>query len=86
MMKVTIEVECTPMEARNFLGLPDVEPLNAFMIEQVKSRIEQNIQQMQPDEIMKSWSIYGVQAQDQFFKLMQTAAQASLGSMGNFNK
>ena len=25
-MKVTVNVECTPEEARTFLGLPDVQP------------------------------------------------------------
>ena len=27
-MKFTINVECTPEEARRFVGLPDVTPLN----------------------------------------------------------
>jgi hypothetical protein len=26
-MKVTVEVDCTPEEARGFLGLPDVVPI-----------------------------------------------------------
>ncbi len=81
-MKVTVNVECTPLEARAFLGLPDVTPLNDFMIEQMKKRIEANIHSMQPDELMKSWSSYGVQAQDQFLRLMQTAAQASMNPFG----
>jgi len=79
-MKVTVDVECTPAEARVFLGLPDVVPLNDFMIEQMRQRIETNIHSMQPDEIMKSWSSFGVHAQDQFMKLMQTAANASMSS------
>ncbi len=78
-MKVTVNVECTPEEARAFLGLPDVQPLNDYMMAQMKARMEQNIQQMQPEEMLKSWSSLGVTAQDQFFKLMQSAAQASLG-------
>ncbi|MDC7683051.1 DUF6489 family protein [Asticcacaulis sp. BYS171W] len=78
-MKVTVDVECTPQEARAFLGLPDVEPLNKFMIDAMQARIEQNIHSMQPEEIMKTWSSFGVQAQDQFLKLMQTAATAGMG-------
>ena len=31
-MKVTIEVDCTPVEARTFLGLPDVTPLNEHLV------------------------------------------------------
>ncbi|MDV6331453.1 DUF6489 family protein [Asticcacaulis sp. 201] len=77
-MKVTFDIECTPEEARAFLGLPDVQPLNDFMVEQMRKRVEANIHSMKPEEIMKSWSSMGVHAQDQFMKLMQTAAQASL--------
>lgn len=78
-MKVTMNVECTPEEARTFLGLPDVQPLNDFMMEQMRARIEQNIHQMQPEEILKNWSSFGVQAQDQFMKMMQSATKASMG-------
>jgi len=85
-MKVNVEVECTPQEARSFLGLPDVEPLNSFIIDQMKERVAQNIHSMQPDEIMKNWSSYGMQAQDQFMKLMQSAASAGLNSFGTMPK
>ncbi|EGF92017.1 hypothetical protein ABI_04490 [Asticcacaulis biprosthecium C19] len=81
-MKVTVNVECSPQEARAFLGLPDVEPLNDYMISAMKQRMEQNIHSMKPEEMMKNWSSLGVTAQDQFFKLMQSAAQASMGSFG----
>ena len=81
-MKVTVNVERTPEEARSFLGLPDVEPLNDYIMQQMKLRLEQNIQSMQPEEMLKSWSSLGVTAQDQFFKLMQSAAQASLNTFG----
>ena len=77
-MKVTVNVECTPAEARAFLGLPDVEPLNDYMIGAMKARMEQNIHSMQPEEMLKNWSSLGVTAQDQFFKLMQSAAQSSM--------
>ncbi len=32
-MKINVEVECTPEEARAFLGLPDVAPANAVYVE-----------------------------------------------------
>ncbi|MBC7159745.1 MAG: hypothetical protein H5U21_06800 [Porphyrobacter sp.] len=34
-MKVTMEVDCTPDEARRFMGLPDVERVNNAYIDQV---------------------------------------------------
>ena len=32
-MKITIEVDCSPEEARQFMGLPDVEKANAIYID-----------------------------------------------------
>jgi hypothetical protein len=26
-MKINVEVDCTPLEARQFFGLPDVQPM-----------------------------------------------------------
>jgi hypothetical protein len=72
-MKVTVEVDCTPAEARAFMGLPDVEPLNDHLVSEMKRRMDENITAMQPEELMKTWTSFGLQAQDQFRKLMETA-------------
>ena len=74
-MKVKVEVECTPQEARAFLGLPDVEPLNAHLVAEMKRRMDENMAVMQPDELMKTWTSFGLQAQDQFRKLMEAAVK-----------
>lgn len=34
-MKITIEVDCTPEEARSFLGLPDVSAANNVYVENI---------------------------------------------------
>ena len=75
-MKVKHEVDCTPAEARAFLGLPDVESLNEQLVTEVKRRMDDNITAMQPDELMKTWTSFGLQAQDQFRKLMEAAVKS----------
>lgn len=77
-MKVKVEVECTPLEARAFLGLPDVTPLNERLVEEMRSRLDANMALLQPDELMKSWMAFGGQAQEQFRRLMTAAAGAGL--------
>ncbi|WP_421730378.1 DUF6489 family protein [Brevundimonas sp.] len=72
-MKVNITIECEPAEARAFLGLPNVEPLNDHLVAEMKTRMDANISAMQPEELMKSWASFGMQAQDQFRQLMQAA-------------
>ena len=72
-MKLNIEIDCTPAEARAFLGLPDVTPLNDLLVAEMKTRMEANMAAMQPEELMKSWTSFGLQAQDQFRRVMEAA-------------
>jgi len=74
-MKVNVEVECTPAEARAFLGLPDVTPLNEAMVAEMQKRMEANVAAMQPEELMKTWTSFGLQAQDQFRRLIEAAVK-----------
>lgn len=74
-MKVNVEVDCTPAEARAFLGLPDVTPLNDAMVAEMQKRMEANVAAMQPEELMKTWTSFGLQAQDQFRRLMKAAVK-----------
>ncbi len=78
-MKVKLEVDCTPAEARSFLGLPDVEALNKHIVDEMKSRIDAGVAMVAPEELMKSWMSLGGQATEQFRKLM-TAAMAAGGA------
>ena len=38
-MKVTVNVDCTPEEARTFLGLPDVQPMQKAMLAEMEKRM-----------------------------------------------
>ena len=78
-MKVTIEANCTPAEARAFLGLPDVAPLNEHLVSEMKRRMDANMSMLQPEELLKSWSAFGGQAQDQFLRLMAVATGTATG-------
>ncbi|HEY7852029.1 MAG TPA: DUF6489 family protein [Caulobacteraceae bacterium] len=73
-MKLSMQVDCTPKEARAFLGLPDVEALNAQMVKEMKARMDANMAMAAPEELMKSWMALGGQASEQFMKLMTAAA------------
>jgi hypothetical protein len=39
-MKITIEVDCTPEEARSFLGLPDVSAANNVYVENIAKAMQ----------------------------------------------
>jgi hypothetical protein len=76
-MKRTIEVDCTPEEARRFMGLPDVSALNEHLVNEMKGRIDANMSMISPDELMKNWMAFGTGAQEHFRKLMEVGLNAA---------
>ena len=76
-MKVTVEVDCTALEARAFLGLPDVTGLNEALVGEMQARMKANMAALQPEELMKNWMAFGGQAQEQFRNLMSAATRAT---------
>lgn len=79
-MKMTIEIDCTPQEARAFLGLPDVTSLNEKLVEEMQKRMTANMAMLSPDELIKNWTAFGVGAQEQFRNLMSAAVDAGMGT------
>lgn len=78
-MKLTMNVECTPEEARAFLGLPDVGPINALLVEETRKRVEANLELVDPTTLIKNWTAFGGMMADQFMTAMTTAATAATG-------
>jgi hypothetical protein len=76
-MKMTIEVDCTPEEARRFLGLPDVTPLNDHIVKELQSKVSANMTLLSGEEIMKNWMAFGAGAQEHFRKLMEISLKSA---------
>lgn len=54
-MKMHIEIDMTPQEARAFMGLPDVAPLQENMLEEMQGRMRAAFDAGDPDAMMKAW-------------------------------
>lgn len=54
-MKIKIDIDCTPQEARDFLGLPNVGPMQEVLMEQLQKKLEENIQSLDPETLVKTW-------------------------------
>ena len=78
-MKFRVEAECTPLEARAFLGLPDVAPLNEQMVREMASRMSGNMSLLKPEELMRNWFFFFGLGHEIFIKMMTSAATSGLG-------
>ena len=77
-MKITIDIDCTPEEARAFLGLPDVGPMQEALMDELQKRMMANLQAMEPEQLFKTWLPAGLQGWEQlqkaFWSQMSSAA------------
>jgi Family of unknown function (DUF6489) len=65
-MKVKIDIDCTPLEARGFFGLPDIEPMQKVLIAEMEERMRAALAAMDPEAMFKIWLPAGVQGWEQF--------------------
>lgn len=54
-MKFTIDVDCTPAEARAFLGLPDLTPLHAVWLDRVQALMVDGVAPADVERMMRGW-------------------------------
>ena len=78
-MKITIDVDCTPQEARAFLGLPDVAPMQAAVMEELGKRLSAGLETMDPETLMKTWMPLGLQGLEQAQKMFWSQMDKSAG-------
>jgi hypothetical protein len=69
-MKVTVNIDCTPMEAREFMGLPNVQPMQENVMKQLEAQMMENIGKLSPEAIMKNWMSFAPEQFQEAFKNM----------------
>ncbi len=79
-MKINVEIDVTPEEARTFLGLPDLEPMQQAILKDVQERLQKNIARLEPEALMKQWFSLAPQGLDQVQKLFGNIASLATGS------
>jgi Family of unknown function (DUF6489) len=76
-MKVNVEIDCTPLEARQFFGLPDVQPMQTAVMEKLQNQMMDNIQKVSPEALMQSWLSFDPKITERFADMF--AAMTGLG-------
>ncbi|MBM3560630.1 MAG: hypothetical protein FJX53_12295 [Alphaproteobacteria bacterium] len=74
-MKVTVDIDCTPKEARAFLGLPDVRATQDAVTAALRDRMMAGLASMEPEAMLKTWRALGLEGLEQ----MQKAFRAQFG-------
>jgi hypothetical protein len=83
-MKVNLEVDCTPLEARQFFGLPDVSPMQTAVMERLQQQVMANIEKVSPEALLQSWFTFDPKLAERFQEMF--VAIAGLGGMRGSDK
>ncbi|MCI4590748.1 DUF6489 family protein [Sphingobium sp. BYY-5] len=78
-MKVTVDVDCTPAEARAFLGLPDVTPIHDKYIKTMLDSFDGVGSTEQMETLFKSFSPLGDAGMRLFQQMMNVGLSGLSG-------
>ena len=82
-MKVHVELDMTPDEARRLMGLPDVSKLQDEMMKEVERRMKAAMNTSDLEGMMRAWMPLGGQGFEQFQRfLWDSARRATEGATG----
>ena len=74
-MKINVEVDCTPEEARRFMGLPDLTPVHEAYVAQLVDAAKTGVSADAMAAMMQSWAPMG----DAGLKLWQQMIEGMSG-------
>lgn len=78
-MKIQIEVDCTPQEARSFLGLPEVAPMQRRMMDELESRMIKALSDADPQALLDQWLPLGMKGVEQWQGLWTEMVKQAAG-------
>ena len=76
-MKISIDVDLTPEEARRFFGLPDVKPLQDEVVERMREQMSAGAEGLDPAAMMPPLMSSNMAAYEAIQKAFWSALAAS---------
>jgi hypothetical protein len=81
-MRFTINIDCTPEEARAFLGLPDLSPVHAAYVDRMQGFVRDGLTPADMEGMMRAWLPAMTQGFDQMRQAFWSAATTATAKDG----
>ena len=83
-MKLNIEMDLTPEEARRVMGLPDVTKMQERIAAELEKRMMEAMKTASdPEALLKTWFSWGSQGLEQFQRFVQDTQRATTKERGS---
>ncbi|WP_420138584.1 DUF6489 family protein [Sphingomonas sp.] len=70
-MNITMNIECSPEEARRFMGLPDMTPIHDLYLDKLREAMTNGMTPELLENMMRSWSPMGEMGMNAWQKMIE---------------
>ncbi|GAA0587426.1 hypothetical protein GCM10009416_27400 [Craurococcus roseus] len=70
MMKINLEIDCTPEELRQSFGLPDLRPMQDAVLQAMQKQMIDAVARSSPEALMRTWMPMFPQSPEQMQQIM----------------
>jgi len=84
-MKITVNVDCSPEEARSFFGLPDIKPMQDRVMADMEKRMKAAVNAGDMETLFKAWmpaGVPGIQGLEDMQKMFWSAMSGAAAGAG----
>jgi len=81
-MKISVDVDCTPEEARRFMGLPDLTPVHDAYVEKMRTAVTEGLTPEAFGEMMKAWGPMNEAGMNMWRQMLEQMGNPMAGQMG----
>ncbi len=82
-MNIRLDIDCSPEEARRFLGLPDLGPVHDVFVGRLQDMVARALTPAAADDMVRTWLSAGVQGMGAVQKAFWDAARGATGQGGS---
>lgn len=76
-MKISVDVDCTPEEARRFMGLPDLSGVHAVYLGKLERMVDEGITPDNVETMMRAWAPMGEAGMTMWRQMIEQMSGAS---------
>ena len=58
-MNISMNVECSPEEARRFMGLPDLQPIHELYLDKLRTTMSEGVTPEMMERMVRAWGPIG---------------------------
>ncbi|MBU3031472.1 DUF6489 family protein [Paracoccus marinaquae] len=54
-VKIVVEMDLTPLEARELMGLPDLQPMQKAVMAKIEQKVLEQAEKLSPEGMLRTW-------------------------------